>query len=114
MKERSETEVRIFSFDIERSSLQAQAQSAPPFKPGLDGAGEVVMGVDLVGPHVEENLQQLFLVLRLGRRYSLEKSVPSFLMWTQLLSNQLLVQSPGGSCVSMLRRSCDDVAVVAC
>lgn len=36
-----------------------------PLKPGLDGAGQSVLGVDLVVPHEEQNPQKPLLLLML-------------------------------------------------
>lgn len=64
-----------------------------PLKPGLDAAGEAVLGVNLIVSHVEQNLQQLLLVLRLRHGCcfvpafllslppSLKQSVPGLLVW---------------------------------
>ena len=65
-----------------------------PLKPGLDAAAEAVCGVDLVVPHVEQNLQQLLLVLRprqglclLRPHHSLKQSVPGVLVRAQFFFN---------------------------
>lgn len=68
--------------------------SLVPLKPGLDAAGEAVLGVDLVVPHVEQNPQQPLVVLRLKHGlfllalpHSLKQIVPGLLVWAPSLFN---------------------------
>lgn len=64
-----------------------------PLKPGLDAAGEAVLWVDLVVPHVEQNPQQPLLVLRLRHGLCL---LPYFLLSLLLSLPHSLKQSVPG------------------
>lgn len=87
--------------------------SLAPLKPGLDGVGEAVLGVDLVVSHVEQYLQQPLLLLRLRHGLgllppfilrlprSLKQSVPGLRVWAQSLLHHLIVESPGSGRVTI-------------
>ncbi|TNN58653.1 hypothetical protein EYF80_031156 [Liparis tanakae] len=97
------------TFNTNHDNLNPQSlyRSPVPLKPGLDAAGEAVLGVDLVVPHVEQNAQQPLPVLRLRHSSGLRpplllrlhrspvQSLPGFLVRDQAIFNQLVIESPG-------------------